>query len=407
MWPFRSNPAVRKVRKRPSIDFSLTGLVYCCVMMLLGLAAINHNINLLFGVFGLMIGILLVAGVLSRRVLYKLGVHRSLPDHAVVGVPARVEYRFRNDKLFWPSMAVTAYEIDGAEHFAQQPRAYLMHAAARSEVIAPSTVTPIRRGVHTFNRYQLCTSFPFGFVRRAISARQSDRLLVYPAIGQVDRAVLDLCRAAEHMGSAVRPRQGGQDEFYGVKEHRPGDSLRHIHWKRSARTLEAGGTLVAREMTQVAPPRLLLLVDTWLVDPSDADRAAVERTIAMAASLCAGALEEDLSVGLLAWGGDGWRRIEPSRGKRHRGDVLAALARLPQNVTHDTARLLDQASRSLRNGTTGVLLTPRQISGGVDLASNGAVVVLSADAEQTKSWFRFDPGVDFTKAVPPSESAVA
>ena len=56
----------------------------------------------------------------------------------------------------------------------------------------------------------------------------------------------------------MRPRRGGQDEFYGVKEYRTGENPRHIYWRRSART----GVLVAKEMTQVSPPKLLLLVDT-------------------------------------------------------------------------------------------------------------------------------------------------
>ena len=36
------------------------------MMMFMGLAAMNSQANLLFGVFGLMIGILLVSGVISR-----------------------------------------------------------------------------------------------------------------------------------------------------------------------------------------------------------------------------------------------------------------------------------------------------------------------------------------------------
>ena len=54
--------AATPVRRRPSLDFSITGLVYCSMMMFMGLAAVNTQANLLFGVFGLMIGVLIVAG---------------------------------------------------------------------------------------------------------------------------------------------------------------------------------------------------------------------------------------------------------------------------------------------------------------------------------------------------------
>ena len=399
MFGSRPNPASRRgVRRRPSLDFSLVGLVYCCMMMFMGLAAINSGANLLYGVFGLMIGILLLAGVLGKRVLRKLTVHRALPDHAVIGRPAPVVYQFRNQKRFWPSLSVTVSELDGADGFTKQPQSYLLHAAAGMTASVPTEVIPRRRGIHQLDRFQISTSFPFGFLKRAVTDRQADRLLVYPAIGQVDRAVLELCRAAEHSGASMRPRPHGQDEFYGVKEHRPGDSPRNIYWKRSARTA-ATGVLVAKEMTQVSPPRVLLLVDTWQTDKSPAEVGRVERAIAMAASLADRAIEEDLSVGLLAWDG-GWKRLEPSRGKRHRADLLSALARLPLNVSADTSQLLDQGLRHTRNGTTAVLFTPRAVAAGADARTRGAVVTIPADDEQANRWFTFDPPVDFAACAP-------
>jgi uncharacterized protein (DUF58 family) len=209
---------------------------------------------------------------------------------------------------------------------------------------------------------------------------------------------MSLCRAAEHTGSSMRPRPGGQDEFYGVREHRPGDNPRNIHWRRSARTLSQG-ILVAKEMTQVAPPRLMLLVDTWLTGKSPTELALVERAISMAASVVAAALDQDLSVGLFAWTGE-WKRIDPSRGKRHRTDLLSLLARLPMNVTQDTSRLLDQGMRRAQNGTTAVLCTPRSMPAGLDRQHRGALVILPAESPETREWFRWDPAIDFAVCVP-------
>src|ERR1041384_2660824 len=109
------------VRKRPSLDFSLTGLVFCSMMMFMGLAAINSQANLLFGVFGLMIGVLLVSGTISKLVLRKLTVTRVLPETAVAGRPAVLSYEFTNNKPFWPSLSVSLGELDGTEAFTPQP----------------------------------------------------------------------------------------------------------------------------------------------------------------------------------------------------------------------------------------------------------------------------------------------
>src|SRR5439155_25393867 len=168
-----------------------------------------------------------------------------------------------NGKRFWPSLSATLAELDGAEAFTRQPQSYMLHAAARTTAVVPIGVLPKRRGLHEMNRYQLSTSFPFGFIKRAVERRQKDAVLVYPALAQVDSKLLTMCRSADTSGATMRPRRGGQDEFYGVKEHRAGENPRMIYWRRSART----GVLVAKEMTQVSPPRIILLVDTY-IDPN-------------------------------------------------------------------------------------------------------------------------------------------
>jgi uncharacterized protein (DUF58 family) len=341
------------------------------------------------------VGILLVSGVISRLVLRRLRVRRVLPDHGVVGRPMPVTYEFRNDKRFWPSLSVCIAELDGVEGFTKQPQFYLLHAAAGMIANVPAELMPKRRGLHELNRYQLSTSFPFGFIKRATIRRDKDTVLILPAVGQVSRRLLTLCRSAENTGSSMRPRAGGADEFYGVKEHRRGDNPRLIYWKRSART----GVLVSREMTQVAPPRLLLAVDTFAQDRSVEEHARIERSIAMAGSLAAFALDEGMSVGLYAWSGD-WLGINPDRGKRHRDELLSVLARLPLNTTHPMAELLDRIGTFMKSGTTPVLFTPREVQLGLGDRARGTMVVASAVAPVSESWFRFEPDVDFTTSMP-------
>jgi hypothetical protein len=144
-----TNPATATVmHRKPSLDFSITGLVYCSMMMFMGLAAMNSQASLLFGVFGLMIGILLVSGVISRVVLRRLSLHRVLPELAVVGQPTTVTYQFENGKKFWPSLSLCLAELDGAEAFTRQPQSYMLHAAAGNVAIVPIEAIPKRRGLH-------------------------------------------------------------------------------------------------------------------------------------------------------------------------------------------------------------------------------------------------------------------
>jgi uncharacterized protein (DUF58 family) len=392
--PSLNYAAATPVRRKPSLDFSVIGLVYCSMMLFMGVAAINSQANLLFGVFGLMIGILLVSGVVSRVVLRRLRVRRVLPDHGCVGQKASITYEITNTKRFWPSLSVSLAELDGVEAFTTQTQCYMLHAAPGMTASVPAEVTPKRRGLHELNRFQISTSFPFGFVKRAIVERHKEVLLVFPALGQVDDKLLALCRSAETSGSTLRPSPGGADEFYGVKEFRTGDNPRWIYWRRSAKTK----TLVSRQMTRVSPPRILILVDTFLGDRSPDEHSAVERAIAMAASLADSALEQGLSVGLSAWSGS-WVAVTPTRGKRHRADLLSILARLPLNTGHGVDELIEQGQQVLESGTTPVLFSPRE--GQVSSIGRGTgIVIVPARSTKADAWFRFNGNVDFLASVP-------
>jgi uncharacterized protein (DUF58 family) len=253
----------------------------------------------------------------------------------------------------------------------------------------PVELVPRRRGMHALGRYQLSTSFPFGFIKRAVERDDPDTLLVYPAIGMVDQRLLQLCRSAENIGPSVRPRRGGTDEFFGLKDYRQGESPRFIYWRRSART----GTLVTREMTHVSPPRLTIVLDTFIPDRTPAHHADVEMCIAMTASLASSALEADVPVGLIVWS-EALRRIDPQRGKRHRRDLLTLLAQLPMNRGMDCDALLTGAFDALDGVATPVLITPSTTE------PRGGMLTIRPHTPQAGRWFTFDPQIDFAHAMP-------
>ncbi len=462
---FFSSPSPRvraeftPVRRRPAFDLSLVGLVYALLMMFMGLAAVNTQASLLFGVFGLMIGVLLVSVSISRVTLKRVQVVREMPEAGTVGVPLTITYHFENQKVFWPTISLTLAELDGTEGFTKQPQAYLLHASAGAEVAVPVVLMPKRRGVYTLRRTQVSTSFPFGFIKRAVersprevaitpaspataepaaeggrprrrrwwrdvAGNAADTLVIYPPIGRVDQRVLAQCQPAETTGSTMRPRRGGADELYGLKEFQYGESPRLIHWRRSART----GVLVSREMTQASPPRLLLLVDTKRLDDTRASYALVEEAIAMAASLANAALEQGLSVGAFAWAGpavdaagavdggaadgglggaghDGWHGVPPTRGKRQRRDLMTLLARLPSNADRGAAELVDRSQEVLETGTTAVLFT----SGGTNVPMtdrlHGKLVTIVAASPQARGWFGFPADVHFDRSLPGDQEA--
>src|SRR3954451_14593991 len=93
-----ARPAARAQRWRRRLRFTREGRVFVFVTFGLGFAAVNTGTNLMYLVFGFMLSLIILSGVLSEHVLRKLTVTRHLPKRAFVGEPLLVEIAVKNDK---------------------------------------------------------------------------------------------------------------------------------------------------------------------------------------------------------------------------------------------------------------------------------------------------------------------
>jgi uncharacterized protein (DUF58 family) len=154
-------------------------------------------------------------------------------------------------------------------------------------------------------------------------------------------------------------------------------------------------------MTKVAPPKLMILADTFTKeDATLADRADVEKALAMAATLASQALDEGLAVGLCAWDGGKWAILPTLQGKQHRRDILATLARLPNNHAVDATDLMAAGSGWIKGGATAVLFTAQTVRVSLGDRLRTSLLVVPATSPSAKSWFTFEKDFDLMQSVP-------
>src|SRR5262249_44689783 len=96
-------------------------------------------------------------------------------------------------------------------------------------------------------------------------------------------------------------RSAQQQEYHGLRDYRPGDSPRWIHWRTSARV----GMPMVKEFEQQDEPELAVLLDPWLPRNrvTESEREAVEVSIRFVATVC---VESSRRAGrrlLLGWSG--------------------------------------------------------------------------------------------------------
>lgn len=165
--------------------------------------------------------------------------------------------------------------------FKNKPSPPLPRLAPGETTTLNLSLTPEKRGVIILDDLRICLPDPFGIFQRCRKAdAHKDKLIVLPHRYRLPPLNLSGHARFQLGGEAASSTLGQSGDFTGVREYRPGDPLRHIHWKSWART----GKPIVKEYEDVFFPRYGLVLDTF-TPAEDAD--LFEEAVSVAASFAA------------------------------------------------------------------------------------------------------------------------
>lgn len=142
-------------------------------------------------------------------------------------------------------------------------------------------LTPLRRGVIRFDDLRVLLPDPFGLFQRCRKVKApSATLTILPRRFPLPPIELPGGAAFKISGESNTNSIGTSGEFVALRDYRPGDPLRQIHWKSWART----GRPIVKELEDTFYPRYGLVVDTLSCDRTDHE---FEEVISVAASFAA------------------------------------------------------------------------------------------------------------------------
>ncbi len=306
-------------RSRTTLRVTPAGWVFLLVSMLVGLAAVRSQMPAMFLVFGAMLAGLAVSSAIARRMVIAANVQRELPHRAWQGEALYFGYFLRNCRRRAPCLGLFLRELRPCD--VDDASGYCVYLPGWSMFRAGSRLSAQRRGKVELRGVRLATKFPFGLVVAQKNIEQPTSLVVWPAKGRIRT---DLLRHGAVESSVAPPgrQQGGQDEFFGLREYRIGDNPRWIHWRRSA----GRDVPVVREMAHPVPDILFLVLDVQLDEAEILAEWQRERILRFSATLIDLALHRGFQVGLALAGPDGPRILSPAGGLGARCDLLDALA---------------------------------------------------------------------------------
>jgi len=301
--------------------------------------------------FAYLVSLIVLAAAASSMFRGRFGVRRDLPRFATAGEP--LEYRlylrnlnrkaergltlFEDFEFSFPSRrefaqarepGVKRNRVDTALGFylwmwllaerrngAVEPGP-MAAVPAGAESAVTMRMTARRRGVVRFATVSVARTDPLGLCRAfsRVSAPQS--VLVLPRRYRLPPITLPGQRRYQPGGVALAGSAGDSEEFFGLRDYRPGDPLQHVHWKSFART----GRPIVKEFQSEFFERHALALDTAFTGAQ-----AFEEAVSVAASFVYTLETQECLLDML-FVGDGTHVYTAGRGLLRAEHLLEVLA---------------------------------------------------------------------------------
>lgn len=244
-----------------------------------------------------------------------------------------------------------------------------------------------QRGFHQYGGATIASADLLGVFPRTQIDREMQHLVVLPRVYTLQEMGL----SAERPFGELRGRNRVYEDplrIAGLREFRPGDSLRRVDWKATARR----GDLTSRVYDPAASRQVYILVnvDTLTHVWEGYLKEELERTVSTAASVAVWAAGQRHSVGLLANGSfpeaDRPIRLPPSGAREQVTRILEALAMVQPLTLNTLADTIQRESGRIPAGSSIVAIAsivPESLAGALlRLKDEGHSVFLLTTSER-------------------------
>ncbi|MFZ2447700.1 MAG: DUF58 domain-containing protein [Syntrophobacteraceae bacterium] len=250
---------------------------------------------------------MLVSGIFGRRNIYGLDAEISFPEEVFARTEALAEVKVRNRRKWMPAFRISVEAAGGG--------CFFPFIAANSTASGFSRVIFEKRGVSVVDGALISSNFPFNFFERFRKIRKEAPVTVYPKpIPCALPAFHD--RGTRHRGDKELNKPGYEADILSIREYVPGDPLKYISWKATAKT----GSLKTRELSAIERQRVT-------IDFDGMEKSDVERALSCTAHAVLGLMRSGIPVGLRIGG----ETLKPGLSTAHRRSLLTRLALYGQN----------------------------------------------------------------------------
>ena len=297
-----------------------------------------------------------VSYLMGWLMLGGLTCERVLPLSATVGEAIPVTYRLGNVSRLPKFYLLVRDKLPRGLQFAEAPPPLVLSLWPGEEGETQGFLEARRRGVFSLGPAQVFSTDPLGLQTFAQKMPEVAELVVYPALVPIHASWMRGAAAQGWRGTASALTRGSGDDFYGVRQFQPGDELRRVHWRTTART----GTLAVTEYAQGVTLDVTLALDRSRLayaGTGDGENSALEYAVTLAATLADDLLRHGHIVRLLTAGISAVDAL-PVSGANAMPRLLETLTRVEADSDQTLTSVLEADSVLGNGATTLVTITP-------------------------------------------------
>lgn len=216
---------------------------------MLGIGAVNTGNNLIYIIVSAFLSFMALSGFFGKRNISNLDLYIEFPDEVFASKETMLKVTLINKKRFFPAFLIKIRIRD--KHilypFVGPKNALLRYL----KFIFPS------RGIHQINDIYICSVFPFNFFMRCKRLDLNKiSVVVFPEPKEYNHLEQNFT-GQRKKGEEQSEERGYEGDLLSLRDYIPGDPLKYIHWKASAKT----GQLKTKELSSLKTTPVLIDIE--------------------------------------------------------------------------------------------------------------------------------------------------
>ncbi len=245
---------------------------------------------------------MLISGLFGRKNIGDLDVNLIFPAETFAQTEAPVGIELINRRKRMPAFLISIHAGDY--------EAFFPFVGARSSETRYLSMSFASRGAHAINRLHVSSVFPFNFFTRYKRIAKEIEFVVYPKPVRCQMTDINN-REARKKGDVPTNVTGFESDLISIRDYAPGDPIKYISWKSTAKT----GQLKTKELSTIQSQVVIIEFDKM-------DRRDIEHALSCVTYLIVKLTRSSIPVGLLIDG----ELIRPGASPAQKARMLTKLA---------------------------------------------------------------------------------